>query len=255
MLSKRIIVCMDVKDGKVVKGVKFKNHKVLGDIIDLSQKYESSGADELVFYDICASADNRTINYDWISEVADKISIPFCVAGGITSVEKARKAFSSGADKISINSPALNRPELINELVDEFGSQSIVVGIDSQWLNDDYYVYKYTGRESTCISSRKRTLDWVKEVTNRGAGEIVLNSMNSDGTKSGYDIKQLNLVKDISRLPIVASGGAGSMSDFKKLFKNSSINSALAAGVFHRDEISIENLKLYLKMSQIEVRL
>ncbi len=255
MLSKRIIVCMDVKDGKVVKGVKFKNHKVLGDIIDLSTKYEASGADELVFYDICASADNRTINYDWISEVADKISIPFRVAGGITSVEIARKAFSSGADKISINSPALSRPELINELVEEFGSQSIVVGIDSQWINGDYYVYKYTGRESTSISSQKRTLDWVKEVIDRGAGELVLNSMNSDGTKSGYDIKQLNLVKNISNIPIIASGGAGSMSDFKKLFKNTSITSALAAGVFHRDEVSIENLKLYLKMSNVGVRL
>ena len=255
MLSKRIIVCMDVRDNKVVKGVKFRNHEIVGDILELSEKYELEGADELVFYDICASADGTTIDYEWISQVARKISIPFCVAGGINSIESARRAFNSGADKISINSPALNRPQLINELVTEFGSQSIVVGIDSQWQNNDYYVYKYTGRESSCINAKKRTLDWVKEVVDRGAGEIVLNSMMSDGTRSGFDISQLKLVDEISPVPVIASGGAGCMSDFKNLFKNTSINSALAAGVFHRNEVKLESLKLYLKMSKLGVRI
>ena len=255
MLANRIIACLDVNNGKVVKGVKFKQHKIVGDIVELARKYSEDGADELVFYDITASSDKKAIDINWVKRVSEQINIPFTVAGGIDSIDKARRIFNAGADKVSLNSPAINRPDLINELSKEFGSQSIVIGIDSKYQNGDYYAWRNTGCESKAEKMPLKTMDWIKEVQRRGAGEIVLNCMSSDGTKNGYDIKQLEEASKLAKVPLIASGGAGSMGDFKSLFKNTPINSALAAGIFHREEVCIKRLKLYLKMSNIEVRI
>lgn len=177
MLTKRIIPCLDVRDNQVVKGIGFRNHRVIGDILPLAAYYSDAGADELVFYDITASSDRRTVCHEWVTQVAGQLTIPFTVAGGIRSFEQAKTLLHAGADKISINSPALERPELINELSAQFGSQCVVVGIDSQWQIDDYYVYQYTGSEKTSFNSKRRTRDWITEVQERGAGEIVLNCM------------------------------------------------------------------------------
>jgi cyclase len=255
MLAKRIIPCLDVKDGVVVKGVQFKNHVVLGDIIDLANFYKNQGADELVFYDITASSENRSVTPDWITRTAKNLDIPFCVAGGIRTVEQAKNILYAGADKISINSPALENPDLINQMVDVFGSQCIVIGIDSRREKDDFYVYLYTGTEKTTISSKRRTVDWVKEVQNRGAGEIVLNCMDSDGTKKGYDIEQIKLIKSLVNIPVVASGGAGSVKDFIDVFNIANADAGLAAGIFHRKEVLIPNLKQDLKKVGINVRI
>lgn len=253
-LTRRIIPCLDVKDGKVVKGVKFRNHVILGDILDLAKRYRDAGADELVFYDITASAEGRSVSSKWIDDIAKSLDIPFCVAGGIRSVEDARVVFHAGADKISINSPAIERPELISELAGAFGSQAVVVGIDSTFSQDDYYIWKYTGSEKTAKAAGKRTIDWVKEVEDRGAGEIVLNCMDADGTRQGYDIKQLAVIRDLIRIPLIASGGAGHKKDFLDAFKSVAIDGALAAGVFHRNEISIPDLKQYLRNENILIR-
>ena len=240
---------------KSLRVLNLKLTKKVGDIIELSKKYAESGADELVFYDITASSDNKEIDLEWIRKVAKNIDIPFTVAGGIDSIEKARRVFKEGADKVSINSPALNNPSLINELAKEFGTQSIVIGIDSKFENGDYYTWRNTGNEDKAEKMPVKTMEWIKEVQDRGAGEIVLNCMSSDGTKDGYDLIQLKEAIKVAKVPLIASGGAGSMSDFKKLFKNTSVNSALAAGIFHRNEVRIDQLKTYLKMSDLEVRL
>ena len=258
-LTKRIIPCLDVKDGVVVKGVKFKNHVVLGGIEEMAQRYRQQGADELVFYDITASAEKRSVDPAWVAKTASFLDIPFCVAGGIRSVEDARRVFHAGADKISINSPAIERPELINELVEVFGSQAVVIGIDSTRViledgSEDYHIWKYTGSEATATSAGKRTVDWVKEVEKRGAGEIVLNCMDADGTRDGYDIQQLKLVRQLTTLPIIASGGAGKVEDFVNIFRESEVDGALAAGVFHRGEITVPSLKEQLKRAGIKVR-
>lgn len=255
MLSKRIIPCLDVRDGQVVKGVKFKNHVVLGGILELASRYRDQGADELVFYDITASSEGRCVSTTWIEETAKVIDIPFCVAGGIRSVDDARKILRSGADKVSINSPAIERPELIRELAEEFGSQCVVIGVDSSYQDSDYYIWKYTGRESTSQSAGKKTMEWLEEVQDLGAGEVVLNCMGSDGTKVGYDLDQLKIARDICKIPLVASGGAGAMKDFKDAFQDAKVDAALAAGVFHRAEMTVPDLKSYLRQSGIEVRL
>ena len=255
MLSKRIIPCLDVRDGKVVKGVKFKNHVILGDIIDLALRYRDQGADELVFYDITASAENRTVCASWIEKTAKVLDIPFCVAGGIRSLDKAQAILHAGADKISINSPAIERPELINELADRFGSQCVVVGIDSIQSDGDYKIWKYTGSEHTAQDAGIRTLDWIREVQDRGAGEIVLNCMDADGTRDGYDIQQLQAAREICHIPLVASGGAGKAEDFANVFRLAHADAALAAGIFHRNELSIPDLKKFLRDQDIEVRL
>ncbi|SMF78276.1 imidazole glycerol phosphate synthase subunit HisF [Pseudobacteriovorax antillogorgiicola] len=255
MLSKRIVPCLDVRDGQVVKGVKFKNHVILGEILDLAQRYRDQGADELVFYDITASAEKRTVSTKWIEDTAQVIDIPFCVAGGIRSVDDARRVLHAGADKVSINSPAIERPDLINELAKEFGSQCVVIGVDSALQDDDYYIWKYTGSESTAQSAGKKTMDWLVEVQERGAGEIVLNCMGADGTKVGYDLKQLRIARDFCQVPLIASGGAGSLEDFKNAFIDAKVDAALAAGVFHRGEITVPDLKRYLKSQGLEVRL
>jgi cyclase len=254
MLAKRIIPCLDVKDNVVVKGVQFRNHEVMGDIVELAQRYSLEGADELVFYDITASSEARNVAYSWVEKVARVINIPFCVAGGIRSLETARMILEKGADKISINSPALENPDLINELVETFGSQCVVIGIDSHFENNAYHVYQYTGSEKTIQSAKKLTKDWVVEVQKRGAGEIVLNCMNQDGMRQGYDITQLHALRSFIHVPLIASGGAGSMQHFLDVFNLAQVDGALAASVFHKKEIDIMDLKLFLKENKIIVR-
>ena len=206
MLSRRIIPCLDVRDGRVVKGVRFRDHVDMGDIVDLALRYRDEGADELVFYDIGASPEARGVDVGWVKRVSDLLDIPFCVAGGIDSVERARAVLHAGADKVSVNTPALLRPELIGELADAFGTQCVVVGIDS--LRDDdgqWRVRSHSGDPSKMQAHARRTLDWVEEAQQRGAGEIVLNCMGSDGIRSGYDIEQLRAVRALCSVPLVAS--------------------------------------------------
>ncbi|MBC8951806.1 imidazole glycerol phosphate synthase subunit HisF [Xenorhabdus sp. PB62.4] len=256
MLAKRIIPCLDVRDGQVVKGVQFRNHEIIGDIVPLAQRYAQEGADELVFYDITASSDGRVVDKSWVAKVAEVIDIPFCVAGGIKSIEEAGQILSFGADKISINSPALTEPDLINRLADRYGVQCIVVGIDT-WFDEkanNYQVYQFTGDEKRTTATRWQTLDWVKEVQQRGAGEIVLNMMNQDGVRNGYDLTQLKLVRDICAVPLVASGGAGAPEHFLDAFKLANVDGALAASVFHKQLINIGELKQYLATQDVEVR-
>lgn len=251
----RIIPCLDVRDGKVVKGVRFKDHEIVGDILQLAQKYCSDGADELVFYDITASSDNRTVDRSWVRRIADVINIPFCVAGGIRTLKEAASILESGADKISINSPALENPRLINDLAGRFGCQCVVIGIDSFENNGKYHVYQYTGDTKKIINTGKSTIDWAKEVIERGAGEIVLNCMNQDGIRSGYDIHQINMLGGNFDIPVVASGGAGAKEHFIEIFKHTNATGALAASVFHKGLIDICQLKTFLHSNGIEVRL
>ena len=257
MLAKRIIPCLDVRDGQVVKGVQFRNHEIIGDIVPLAKRYAEEGADELVFYDITASSDGRVVDKSWVSRVAEVIDIPFCVAGGIKSAEDASRILQFGADKVSINSPALADPSLITTLANKFGVQCIVVGIDSYFDAEtgQYQVYQFTGDESRTKATQWQTRDWVEEVQRRGAGEIVLNMMNQDGVRNGYDLKQLNMVRSVCNVPLIASGGAGEMSHFHDAFQLANVDGALAASVFHKQIINICELKHYLKQQQLEIRL
>jgi cyclase len=243
-----------VRDGVVVKGVKFRDHRVVGDILELARRYREEGADELVFYDITASPDGRTVDRSWVNRVAEVLDIPFCVAGGIRSVADAEGVLNLGADKISINSPALERPALIDELVRRFGSQCVVIGIDSLERDADYHVYQYTGDPSRTQAARRKTLDWVREVERRGAGEIVLNCMNQDGVRKGYDVVQLAAVRAVTQVPLIASGGAGAMEHFKDVFEIAHVDGALAASVFHTAAIEIGELKRYLAAAGIAIR-
>lgn len=256
MLAKRIIPCLDVKDGVVVKGVKFRGHEVMGEIVPLARRYAEEGADELVFYDITASSDGRVVDKSWILRVAEAIDIPFCVAGGIRSIEDAGRLLAFGADKISVNSPALADPTLISRLAERFGVQCVVVGIDS-WHDEktgEYWVNQYTGDEKKTRVTQWRTLDWVEEVQRRGAGEIVLNMMNQDGVRQGYDLTQLSAVRAVCKVPLIASGGAGTMEHFLDAFETAHADGALAASVFHKKIINIGELKTYLREHNIEVR-
>lgn len=256
MLAKRIIPCLDVRDGQVVKGVQFRNHEIIGDIVPLAQRYAREGADELVFYDITASSDGRMVDKTWVSRVAEVIDIPFCVAGGITSVEQAAQILTYGADKISINSPALADPDLITRLADRFGVQCIVAGIDT-WFDaahQRYQVNQYTGDERRTRVTEWQTLDWVQEVQRRGAGEIVLNMMNQDGVRNGYDITQLQAVREVCRVPLIASGGAGTPDHFLEAFRDARVDGALAASVFHKQIINIGELKTWLTGQGMEIR-
>lgn len=257
MLAKRIIPCLDVRDGQVVKGVQFRNHEIIGDIVPLAKRYAEEGADELVFYDITASSDGRVVDKSWVSRVAEVIDIPFCVAGGIKSAADASRILQFGADKVSINSPALADPTLITTLADKFGVQCIVVGIDSYFDAEtgQYQVYQFTGDESRTKATQWQTRDWVEEVQRRGAGEIVLNMMNQDGVRNGYDLKQLNMVRSVCNVPLIASGGAGEMFHFRDAFQQANADGALAASVFHKQIINIGELKQYLKQQQVEIRL
>ena len=256
MLARRIIPCLDVKDGKVVKGVKFRNHEIIGDIVPLAQQYAQQGADELVFYDITASSDRRVVDKSWVTRIAEVIDIPFCVAGGIKTIEEAGNILEMGADKISVNSPALADPELITRLHDTFGQQCVVVGIDS-FFNEKtgkYQVHQYTGDETRTQVTAWETADWVKEVQQRGAGEIVLNCMNQDGVRKGYDIKQLAAIRKNCGVPLIASGGAGKSVHFKNVFERADVDGALAASVFHKGIIPIPVLKAYLRIQNIAIR-
>lgn len=257
MLAKRIIPCLDVKDGMVVKGVQFRNHEIIGDIVPLAKRYAQEGADELVFYDITASSDDRIVDKSWVERISEQVDIPFCVAGGIKTIEDAAKILAFGADKISINSPALANPQLITDLTHEFGQQCIVVGIDSYFDKDTglYQVKQFTGDETKTRTTQWQTLDWVKEVQTRGAGEIVLNVMNKDGVRDGYDIEQLRLVRDVCNVPLIASGGAGEISHFYDVFAKANVDGALAASVFHKQIIEIDELKRSLNQDNIEIRL
>ena len=255
MLAKRVIPCLDVLNGLVVKGVQFKNHKIVGDIIELASRYAQEGADELVFYDIGASVNDKLVSRDWISQVSQSIDIPFCVAGGINSIKSAEERLAAGADKISINSPAIQRPELINELTDSFGKQCVVIGIDTFQEGNKYRVKSFTGDPNKTKETGKITKEWVEEVISRGAGEIVLNCMNKDGVKQGYDIEQLSSIREICTVPLIASGGAGTIQHFIDVFKKTNVDGALAASVFHKSLINIQNLKEELDNSNIEVRL
>lgn len=255
MLSRRIIPCLDVREGRVVKGVQFRDHIDMGDIVELALRYRDNGADELVFYDITASPEGRSVDRGWIERVARLIDIPFCVAGGIKDVETARAILHAGADKISINTPALQRPELIGELAQAFGEQCVVVGIDSiKEADGQWRVRSFTGDPSKTRSEARRTLDWVAEVQQRGAGEIVLNCMDNDGVKRGYDIAQLRAARALCKVPLIASGGAGEMAHFADAFTQADVDGALAASVFHSGAIAITELKAYLREQQIEVR-
>jgi cyclase len=244
-----------VRDGQVVKGVRFRDHRVIGDVLDLAGRYRTAGADELVFYDITASPEQRSVDRAWILRVARVLDIPFCVAGGIRSVQDAESVLNAGAEKISVNSPALADPSLIERLALRFGSQCVVIGVDSQTIDGEYVVYQYTGDPARSRSTARRTLDWVREIQERGAGEIVLNCMASDGVRQGYDIEQLALVRAVCRVPLIASGGAGAPEHFVEVFKRARVDGALAASVFHTGAIAIPDLKRYLAQSGVEVRL
>lgn len=253
-VARRIIPCLDVRDGQVVKGVQFRDHRVMGDIIELAARYRDEGADELVFYDITASPEGRSVDVDWVRRVSETIDIPFCVAGGIRSVENAGLVLSQGADKISINTPALERPDLVNELVKAFGSQCVVIGVDSIADGNSYTVRSHTGTPDAMKTPGRETLHWLSEVVDRGAGEVVLNCMSADGTRAGYDIVQLSKARNVLPIPLVASGGAGSVEHFVSVFEQADVDAALAATVFHSGQIPIPGLKQSLAAAGIEVR-
>ena len=254
MTARRIIPCLDVKDGRVVKGVRFEGHTDMGDAAELAARYRDEGADELVFYDITASPEGRTLDYGWVRSIARLLDIPFCVAGGIRSVDQAAACLDNGADKVSINSPALERPELITEMADRLGSQCVVVGVDSRREDGEYVVHKYTGDPDARRLAGRRTMDWLVEAQTLGAGEVVLNCIDQDGVRQGYDTAQLAEARSRLTIPLIASGGAGSASHFLDVFDRANVSGALAASVFHTGAIRIPDLKASLAASGVEVR-
>jgi imidazole glycerol-phosphate synthase subunit HisF len=239
----------------VVKGIRFRDHQIVGDILSLAERYRDEGADEVVFYDITASPEGRSVDRAWVRRVAQVLDIPFCVAGGIRSVEDAEAILNEGAEKVSINTPAIGNPGLIDELASRFGSQCVVIGIDSATVGETYRVFQFTGDPNRSKNSGRDTLQWVKEVQDRGAGEIVLNCMSSDGVRRGYDVAQLKAVRALCDVPLVASGGAGAAEHFVDVFKQAGVDAALAASVFHSGSIAIPDLKTTLAASGIEMRL
>ncbi len=251
MLTKRIVPCLDIKDGKTVKGVNFENLRDAGDPVELASLYTEQGADELVFLDITATVEKRKTLAALVMRIAKEINIPFTVGGGIGSVEDVGLLLESGADKISINSAAVRRPDLIDELSREFGSQCVVVAVDTNLIENIWHVFVRGGRTPTDI----QTLPWIKEVENRGAGEILLTSMAHDGTKQGFANKLTAQVSEMVQIPIIASGGAGNMEHFAEVFKEGKADAALAASVFHFREIAIHDLKQYLQTQDIPMRL
>ncbi len=253
MPARRIIPCLDVKDGRVVKGVQFRGHRDAGDIVEQATRYRDEGADELVFYDISASAEDRTLAVEWVRKVARVIDIPFTVAGGLRTRDQAAACLDAGADKLSINSPALERPQLIGELARDFGSQCVVVGVDSYRRDGQYFVHQYTGSPDKSRDTGLRTLDWVREACEHGAGELVLNCMRRDGVRSGYDLDHVAAVVGAVTVPVIASGGAGAPEHFRDAFV-AGASGALAATVFHDRIIAIPDLKEYLAKCGIEMR-
>ena len=254
MLARRVIPCLDVKDGVVVKGVRFEGHEPVGEPVALARRYADEGADELVFYDITASPEGRTPEYAWMREVARELDVPFTVAGGVRSVHQALSCLEAGADKVSINSPALERPALIEEIARVAGSQCVVVGVDSLEAEGDYVVRQYTGDRSKQRGAGRRTLDWIVEAQERGAGEIVLNCMDRDGVRQGYDVTQLRRARERLSVPLVASGGAGSAEHFRDVFLDADVSGALAASVFHKGVLGIPDLKERLAEWGVPVR-
>jgi cyclase len=234
--------------------VRFRDHRIVGDILELARRYRDSGADELVFYDITASPDERTVDRSWITRIARLLDIPFCVAGGIRSVAAAEAVLAAGAEKVSVNSPALADPSLIDALSARFGAQCVVVGIDSQTIDGEYRVQQFTGDVARSRDAARLTIDWIREVQDRGAGEIVLNCMASDGVRAGYDLAQLGAARAACAVPLVASGGAGCMEHFTAVFREAGADAALAASVFHSGDVPIPALKAHLQAGGIEVR-
>ncbi|MEO0971794.1 MAG: imidazole glycerol phosphate synthase subunit HisF [Pseudomonadota bacterium] len=254
-VCRRLVPCLDVRDGQVVKGVRFQDHRVVGEIAELAERYAREGADELVFYDITASPEGRSVERTWVRAVARLLDIPFCVAGGIRSVGDAEEILHAGADKISINSPALRDPDLIDRLAKRFGSQCVVLGIDAQPDEDGVWrVYRDTGSDATRRGAGRELIPWVEEVQRRGAGEIVLNCMNQDGVRRGYDLEGLGAARAHTAVPLVASGGAGALEHFSAVFQEARVDAALAASVFHSGEIRIPALKAYLREHGVSVR-
>lgn len=251
MLTKRIIPCLDIKNGRTVKGVNFIDLKDAGDPVELAKKYSEEGADELVFLDISATEERRKTLLDLVRKVAETINIPFTVGGGISSVDDVSQLLINGADKVSINSSAVKNPQLINELATAFGSQCIVVAIDAKQINGQWKVHLVGGKVPTELD----LFDWAVEVANRGAGEILFTSMDNDGTKNGFANEALAKLSQIVNIPIIASGGAGNMQHFVDTFQIGKADAALAASVFHFQEIEIHDLKQELKNNNIEVRI
>jgi cyclase len=251
MITKRIIPCLDIKDGRTVKGINFENIKDAGDPVELAIEYAKQGADELVFLDITATNEKRKTLSELVTRIAKHINIPFTVGGGISSVEDVSILLNSGADKISVNTSAVKNPQLIKELANQFGSQCVVLAIDTKFENNDWYVYLNGGR----VKTELKTIDWAKEGVELGAGEILLTSMNNDGTKDGFAIDITKQISEAVNVPVIASGGAGNMQHFEDVFKNGKADAALAASVFHYKEIAIPELKKYLKENKIEIRL
>mgnify|MGYP006143583843 FL=1 len=249
MLTKRIIPCLDIKNGRTVKGVNFVDLKDAGDPVELAKKYAETGADELVFLDISATEERRATLIDLVRKVAATINIPFTVGGGISSVTDVDVLLRNGADKISINSSAVKNPDLINEIASKYGSQCVVVAIDAKQIDGEWLVHLVGGKVSTELN----LFDWAKEVEQRGAGEILFTSMNNDGTKNGFANEALSKLSEIVNIPIIASGGAGTMEHFAETFINGKADAALAASVFHYQEIEIPELKQFLKDKNIAI--
>jgi cyclase len=250
MLKKRIIPCLDIKDGRTVKGINFVDIRDAGDPIELAKKYVQEGADELVFLDITATHEKRKTLASLVEKIAKEINIPFNVGGGINSVEDAITIIKAGADKVSINSSAVKNPQLITEIANQFGSQAVVVAIDTKYENDNWWVYVSGGKIPTGL----KTIDWAKQAVALGAGEILLTSMNNDGTKNGFAIEITNAVSEAVNVPLIASGGAGKREHFKEVFEQTKATGALAASIFHFGEIPIPVLKKYLKQENIAIR-
>lgn len=251
MLTKRIIPCLDIKNGKTVKGINFENLRDAGDPVELAQLYAGQGADELVFLDITATVEDRKTLVELVRNVARALNIPFTVGGGISSISDVSALLNAGADKISINSAAVRNPDLVNTLAQEFGSQCVVVAIDTRFINHEHIVHTHGGRKPTEI----RTLAWAKEVEERGAGEILLTSMDTDGTKNGFALSLTAQISQMLTIPVIASGGAGNMEHFTEVFTNGKADAALAASIFHFKEIMIPDLKLFLQKKGIAVRM
>ena len=250
MLKRRIIPCLDIQNGRTVKGVNFKEIRDAGDPVELAKKYVQDGADELVFFDITATVEKRKTLIELVEKIAAEINIPFTVGGGINTIDDVTRLIAAGADKVSINSSAVQRPELIREIANQFGSQCVVVAIDTKKVDDTWYVYTHGGRTATEL----KTIDWAKQVVELGAGEILLTSMNNDGTKSGFALDITSDISNAVNVPVIASGGAGSKEDFDTLFRTTKATGGLAASIFHYNEIPISELKTYLKTLKIPIR-
>jgi cyclase len=250
MLKKRIIPCLDIKDGRTVKGINFINIRDAGDPVELAKRYVVEGADELVFLDITATIEKRKTLAELVKKIAKEINIPFTVGGGINSLADAQAVILAGADKVSINSSAVKNPDLISQIANEFGSQCVVVAIDTKFEDGQWTVFVNGGKTPTGID----TMKWVREVEERGAGEILLTSMNNDGTQDGFAINICDEVSSTVNIPVIASGGAGIKEHFKEVFQKTKVSAALAASVFHFGQIPIPELKQYLKTENIPVR-